>query len=375
MSTCSMVSASEGTSDGSLPDSVKTRRNGLIGWAMDYLDEAYNKPVSQQPKFDLIGAPYYSSDSKFGLGIMASSLYRTNPDDSTTRPSYSSLTFKATTASHFELTLEGEHIPYSASSRFTYLVDFTSINTKYWGIGYSQCNNDANESQLKYMACHTELIWAKVLGPSFFVGPMLTFDMANALNFSAPELWADVPLTTVNYGAGISLRYDTRDNTTAANRGVYLRLLTSFNPAFIGNKHPFSVNELTACRYIPAWNGAVVAGRMHWRITWGNTPWGALSYLGGPEVMRGYFEGRYRDKCAADVCLELRQHIYGRSGVVAWVGAGSIFPKVQDIRTREILPNYGFGYRWAFQKNVNVRVDFGFGKNESGLFFNVNEAF
>ena len=41
-----------------------------------------------------------------------------------------------------------------------------------------------------------------------------------------------------------------------------------------------------------------------------------------------------------------------------------------------ILPNFGIGYRWEFKKDVNVRLDYGFGKNgQKGFIFNINEAF
>lgn len=348
---------------------------GIVGKVMDYLDSAYNKPVSNKPEFDLIGAPYYSSDSKFGVGIMASSLYNTNPDDSLARPSYSTLTFKATTASFFELTLEGEHIPVGDKYRLNYLVDGSWIDTRYWGIGYDMCSNDDNESRFNYLACHTELILARQLMRDFFIGPMLTFDVASAKSFDRPEVFGNMPLSTFNCGAGLSVRYDSRDNTTAPKQGVYLRLLTSANPSWLGNEYPVTVNELTACKYFPAWKGATIATRLHWRLTWGDTSWGMMSTLGGSEVMRGYYEGRYRDKCAADVCVELRQHIIGRSGIVLWGGAGSVFPSIGGLRMREVLPNYGIGYRWAFRKNVNVRADIGFGRGARGVFFNVNEAF
>ena len=42
---------------------------------------------------------------------------------------------------------------------------------------------------------------------------------------------------------------------------------------------------------------------------------------------------------------------------------------------KHILPNYGFGYRWEFKKRVNVRLDLGFGKHQTGFIFNINEAF
>ena len=38
--------------------------------------------------------------------------------------------------------------------------------------------------------------------------------------------------------------------------------------------------------------------------------------------------------------------------------------------------NFGLGYRWEFKKDVNVRLDYGFGKSgQTGFIFNINEAF
>ena len=91
--------------------------------------------------------------------------------------------------------------------------------------------------------------------------------------------------------------------------------------------------------------------------------------------MRGYFEGRYRDKNEIDACIELRQHIWRRNGVVAWIGAGSIFPRFSDIRLSHVLPNYGIGYRWEFKRFMNVRLDLGFGRHQTGFIFSINEAF
>ena len=70
-----------------------------------------------------------------------------------------------------------------------------------------------------------------------------------------------------------------------------------------------------------------------------------------------------------------RQHVWRRNGVVAWVGAGTVFSKFGDLRWREVLPNYGIGYRWEFKKKVNVRLDLGFGRHQMGFIFNINEAF
>lgn len=351
------------------------RKGNIIERIMEYFEES-NKP-KENKKFDfsLIGGPYYSTDTKFGVGLVAAGLYRTSDKDSLLMPSDVSLYFKATTSMHFELGLRGNHIFPSDRVRLAYDVNFASIKSKFWGIGYDDNVNDDNESKYKYLCSHaeTKLLW-RVLR-NVYVGPMLTFDYVNGRDFQKPWLWRDEDKRTFNFGVGFTIQYDSRDFITNASRGMVFRLDQRFNPGFMLNRYSFSLTSLDMAWYHSVWKGGVIAMQLSSRFTYGNTPWGLLSTLGGSDNMRGYFEGRYRDKCEMDVCVELRQHIYGRSGAVAWVGAGTVFPRFEDLRFREILPNYGIGYRWEFKKRVNVRVDLGFGKHQRGFIFSINEAF
>jgi hypothetical protein len=73
--------------------------------------------------------------------------------------------------------------------------------------------------------------------------------------------------------------------------------------------------------------------------------------------------------------LELRQHLVDRFGCVVWGGTGTVFPALNQIRWSDMLPTYGLGLRWEFKHNVNIRIDYGFGKQTGGFVFNINEAF
>ena len=42
---------------------------------------------------------------------------------------------------------------------------------------------------------------------------------------------------------------------------------------------------------------------------------------------------------------------------------------------KNILPNYGVGVRLEFKHNVNIRLDYGFGKETAGFVFQFAEAF
>ena len=170
--------------------------------------------------------------------------------------------------------------------------------------------------------------------------------------------------------------YDTRDNLTNPHRGYYLRLQQLTRPRFMGNDYAFSTTSLRFDTYQRPWKGAILAEDVCTTFNFGNPSWGMMAELGGTTSMRGYYEGRYRDKHSMEATVELRQHIWKRNGIVVWGGAGTVFPKFSALRSKYILPNAGVGYRWEFKKDVNVRLDYGFGKSgQSGFLFNINEAF
>ena len=351
-------------------------RKGIIGKVVHYFDDT-NKPEKANKKFDfsIIGGPYYSSDTKFGIGVVAAGLYRTDLTDTVTPPSDVSIYAKATTSMMFTLGVNGNHITRGDAARLVYDVNFSSIKTKFWGIGYAMDVDDSNECEFKYLNSQARASYMWKVAPNLYVGPLLSFDYINGRDFGKPWLWNGEDARTFNFGAGIAAQYDSRDNLTAPQKGMYIRLDQRFNPRFMLNRYAFSMTELTFNAYHKVWKGGILAYSFHTRLTYGNTPWGLLSTLGGSSVMRGYYEGRYRDKSEIDVCIELRQHIWRRNGLVAWVGGGTVFPSFSQISTHKLLPNYGIGYRWEFKQHVNVRLDLGFGRHQTGFIFSINEAF
>ncbi len=371
------LASTSGAKASTIADSItiKTKPRNLYERVVDYFSNT--NEVKPQKDFDIsfIGGPHYSSDSKFGIGLMAAGIYRHDKKDLNIQPSNVTIYFDITTKLCAKLGIRGIHIFPGDNRRIIYDVNFANINTKFWGIGYDMGINDNNESKFKYLESHAmaEYVW-RIIG-NFYIGPKGTFDYINGRDFTKPELWNGEPDRTFNTGIGFILQYDTRDNTTASSRGVLLSFEQQFRPRFLANKKAFSQTLLKAATFNGLWNGAILASTIRADFTYGHTPWGLLPILGGSYAMRGYFEGRYRDKNAIDICLELRQHIWRRNGAVAWIGAGTVFPRFDTIRWRKILPNYGIGYRWEFKKNMNVRLDLGFGRHQTGFIFSINEAF
>lgn len=325
--------------------------------------------------FSVIGGPHYSSDTKFGIGLVAAGLYRTDLNDTILPPSNVSLYGDVSTVGFYLLGVRGNHLFPQDKYRLNYNLYFYSFPSLYWGKGYENGSNDDNESDYDRFQAQVKVDFMTRIAQNFYIGPMAVFDYVYGHDFEKPELWEGMKARTTNISLGFSLLYDSRDFLTNAYSGYYLRIDQRFSPAFLGNKYAFSSTELTTSYYHPVWKGGVLAGQFHTLLNYGNPPWGLMATLGSSYSMRGYYEGRYRDKCAMDAQIELRQHVWRRNGVAVWAGAGTVFPKFSGFEVKHILPNYGFGYRWEFKKRVNVRLDLGFGKGQTGFIFNINEAF
>lgn len=343
---------------------------------LDYFNDSNKNKKHKRFDFSVIGGPHYASDTKFGLGLVAAGLYRTDPNDSILPPSNVSLYGDVSSVGFYMLGVRGNHIAPKGRYRIDYHLYFYSFPADFWGIGYEMGDNDANKSDMKRWQAQAEVSFLFRVADNFYIGPMASYDYVIGKHIERPELLQGMDQHTWNVGAGVALVYDNRDNLTNPHRGICLNINQMFRPGFMGNDYAFSTTAFRFDAYQQLGKGTVLAEDIGANLNFGNPSWGMMAELGGTHSMRGYYEGRYRDKHSLEATVELRQHVWKRNGIVVWVGAGTIFPKFSALRSKQILPNAGIGYRWEFKKNVNVRLDYGFGKSgQSGFLFNINEAF
>lgn len=373
--------ASEPFSQDTIPSQqmADTTRHARKSWMtrfLDYFNDANKNKEHKRFDFSIIGGPHYASDTKFGLGMVAAGLYRSDPNDTLLPPSNVSLFGDVSTVGFYMLGVRGNHIAPRGRYRIDYRLYFYSFPSDFWGIGYEMGDNDDNKSEMKRWQAQAEAAFLFRVADNFYVGPMASYDYVIGKNIERPELLNGMDHHTWNVGAGVSLVYDNRDNLTNPHRGIYLNLKQMFRPRFMGNDYAFSTTKFRFDCYQQLGAGTVLAEDFGANFNFGNPSWGMMANLGGTSSMRGYYEGRYRDKHSLMATVELRQHVWKRNGIVVWAGAGTVFPKFSELRSNRILPNVGVGYRWEFKKNVNVRLDYGFGKSgQSGFLFNINEAF
>lgn len=329
------------------------------------------KPV----RWFVLGGPHYSSDTKFGLALTGLVDFRLNGCDRDIQPSNALAFIDVTTAKFVTVGTSGVIIFPQDRKRLNVNLSFGYSSRDYWGIGFEQCDVDSNVTKLPQhnISLFGDLLFK--LKDNLFIGPAVDMNFFNSGKIERPELFADQPRRVFNYGAGIAFQYDSRDLITNASKGAYVYLKQMFHPAFVGNKHGFSSTEFKVSYYHSLWRDAIIAAEGRAQFNFGDPTWAMMAQLGGSSNMRGYYKGRYRDKHCYSTQVELRQHIWRHSGVVAWIGGGNVFHDSQSFKNH-FLPNFGFGYRFEVRQKMNLRFDIGFGKSgQNGFVLSAYEAF
>lgn len=180
-------------------------------------------------------------------------------------------------------------------------------------------------------------------------------------------------------GFGPMAVFDNRDNVYTPSKGYFIEVASLFAFQGIGSDFNFSKFSLDARKFISIGKEkrSVLGLNAYGEFTGGDIPFFQLSYLGGGKKMRGYLEGRYRDKHYAMMQAEYRFPLFWRFGGVAFASTGGVAPKIGEL-SNNLRFAYGGGIRFLLNENegANIRIDYGVGgKGNSGFYLTIGEAF
>lgn len=356
-------------------DTIVTEKKNIFKRVYEYFEKSNDVDPTKRFDFSIIGGPHYSSDTKLGLGLVASGLFRIDKNDHQLSPSNVSIYSDVTTSGSYVLGVSGNMIFPKMDYRIDADIFFVNRPSKYWGIGYDYGRDEDNYSEFKNQEIHVKADFLKKLWNQTYIGITANYRNARGKDFDDISYLRGDKYKSKAVGGGIILSYDSRDFIPNPYSGIYAKAEQIFYPKALGSSSSFNKTEIIFRYYRSAWKGAVIAFDLQGTFNNGNVPWNMVALMGSSYQMRGYFAGQYRDKKLIQSQIELRQKIYRRNGIVAWAGAGNIFPKFSEFEWDHTLPTFGIGYRWEFKSRVNVRLDYGIGKGQTAFYFNINEAF
>ncbi|MCG8603711.1 BamA/TamA family outer membrane protein [bacterium] len=178
-------------------------------------------------------------------------------------------------------------------------------------------------------------------------------------------------------GAGLLFNLDTRDNIFYPTRGHFHQFSAAFFGSGLGSDFAFNRYIIDLRQYFPLGTTTVFAVQGFASFINGEPPFQSMSRFGGQNFMRGYYEGRYRDKHALVLQAEYRQRLVGRIGFVGFLGLGEVASELGNLDLQDTNLSVGLGlrYLWSTVEGINVRIDVGFSGGSPGPYITINEAF
>ncbi len=219
--------------------------------------------------------------------------------------------------------------------------------------------------------------------PVFYAGPRLRFAASKTLEMESSGLLATAGITGsdgyVSKGVGFTCTIDTRDSTITPTKGSYLDLDFLASPRLFGSSQDFGLACLDARTYIEPFSmwKLVLAFQARVEAAFGDPPFQELPRIGGDRLMRGYYDGRYRDACSVAMQAEIRLPIWWRFGITAFGGLAQVAPSLAafDPASPKVSGGFGFRFRLDDATNANMRVDIAWAEGRPQFYFNFGEAF
>jgi hypothetical protein len=336
----------------------------------------FDKLFSKDLKF--IGNPIIQNSPETGIkmGLAGNYFFKTSKD-SFTRSSNAYLQIAYTTKNQFILepiwNIFSPAEKYIFRGRAGYL-DFTD---HYWGVG-PEANTD-NKTDLSYKRIYVQSKLLRNIYSKWFFG--INFRYSYIYNIR----WAsDIPNIAGSEGSlvsgfGPNIQADFRENPFSPRKGWYLDVFWSGFGRGTGSEFAFSQFQIDYRQYIPLWSDRqVLALELFGDFSGGELPFRELPRLGSSFLMRGFFEGRFRDRQYAAFQAEWRQPVYKRIHASALAGAGEVAPNLDAFQFDGIKLAGGLGLRFLLNpsESVFVRFDFAFNnEGDTGFYIRINDAF
>ena len=263
--------------------------------------------------------------------------------------------------------------------RLVSYVTFQKYPNTFWGVG----NSSPDDSKEDYTPrlYHLDAALTKNLFSHFSVGPALLLERIFMVEREAGKMLASGALPGSNggttVGLGIDANWDSRDNTYSTQSGSFCELIFGFYRRPIGSDYSYNDVRVDVRHFIQLFSDHVLGFQGVVESIGGSAPFNGLAKIGGQNLMRGYFFGRYRDKKSLALQAEYRMPVVWRIGVVGFASAGQVADSFSHFGTNRFWYAGGGGLRfaWSPEERINLRLDYGVGSGSSGMYITFSEAF
>lgn len=352
---------------------------GLLGRYINYLTT--DSAGGAKPKLLVYPTIGYTPETNWEFGFSSLYVYYANRDTSNRLSEVSGFTFY-TLENQYGLWLD--HALYTDKNKWFFLGRFRyqSFPLLYYGIGPNSSPDPLAEIEGNYLFLKERIL--REIKPSFYGGLEFDFQSLSGVNYEDEVIGLERPLGgegSTNLGLGLGLVYDNLHNALNAREGLFSELaIINYNKVW-GSDFNFTSLISDNRIYRPLSKNNVFAAQVFGKFTLdGQAPFNQLALLGGENLMRGYYLGRYRDDNILAAQVEFRMLPFSfskRWGASFFLATGQVFSDENQLALNRFLPTAGTGIRFLLfpEKDIYTRLDFAFTQEGPGFYFFIGEAF
>lgn len=325
----------------------------------------------------------YSPDTRLVLGALVLAQFKLKKAETDTRPSNimasAAITFKEQT------TFEAYNTLVFPEEKWIWngAVFFQHWPISYWGVGID--TEDDDEITIDYRNIAFEQSFYKRIKNGLYAGPKVHFRYMYDVSFqNEDDESIEAPKVTgahgsTNLGIGFGGTWDRRNSILTPTANHYVEFSVLFYSTNWFGDFSFQSYLLDARKYLNfnTDGKSVLAFQTLFRSNHGEVPFREMALLGGNRIMRGYIEGRYRDKTGIQLQTEYRQRVMGRFGFAVFGALGNVAPDIGSFEWDRTKWAVGAGMRYNINKKdpTYLRLDYGIGQNTDGFYITLGEAF
>ena len=252
---------------------------------------------------------------------------------------------------------------------------------KFWGLGNNTLDNQ--EESYSFRQAYLYFHLKRKMATKFFVGIVYEAQKVWDINYVQGGLLDKAAIPGINgyfiSGIGTSISYDSRNNAFAPDKGLYMQLFWNHFDRTWGSDFNYNNWVADIRTYQKLGDKSTLALQLlTFSSNGAEVPLRSLAAFGGATKMRGYYEGRFRDKQQMFFQGEYRFPVYKFLQAVVFGGLGSVASEWKEYALDNIKYSAGGGLRFVLskQEKLSLRLDYGVGQGTNrGFYVQLGEAF
>ncbi|MFB3908775.1 MAG: BamA/TamA family outer membrane protein [Candidatus Eisenbacteria bacterium] len=335
-------------------------------------------PADSIPGHSLFPLPFvfYQPETHWGGGVGLLHTYRMSPR---TRSSSDGLALVYTERKQFSVGLSAEMFLPGDRGRLGSDLTWSRFPDLFYGTGNRTLESDEEEYTLEHQKISVEA--RKAFRTSLYLGVAALYHKTRSVERESGGRLAAGGVRGSHGGRTVALgaiaSFDDRDRVYHPFRGSYVTLTIRRAGRALGSDFHYTRGELDARRYVSLKPGHVLAGQLLLTAIRGGAPFYDLASLGGANVLRGVYEGRFREANRVVGQAEYRFPVWRRVGGATFAGVGEVSKSPSRLRLDGFHLEFGAGVRFLLsaQDGTRLRIDYGGGKDGTGVYFAFGEPF